>query len=140
MKTVPIGATLSRKIVVDRDRTIDFLGEHLRVYATPMMVRDVEVACRDLLLQYCDAGEDNVGTGISLSHKGSTLLGMTIDVTVTVKAVEGRRITFSTLVADSGEEISSGEHGRFVVEIEKVRARMEEKAAKAKSASPSLKN
>ena len=132
MKTVPIGASLTRKIVVDRERTIDFLGEHLRVYATPSMVRDVEVACRDLLLQFCDPGEDNVGTGISLSHKGSTLLGMTIDVTVNVKAVEGRRVTFSTMVRDGAEEISSGEHGRFVVDIEKVRARMTEKAAKAK--------
>ncbi len=136
MKTVPIGVTLSRKIVVDRERTIDFLGEHLRVYATPMMVRDVEVACRDLLLQYCDPGEDNVGTGISLSHKGSTLLGMTIDVTATVKAVDGRKVTFSTVVRDGAEEISSGEHGRFVVEIEKVRARMAEKAAKAKGSAP----
>jgi fluoroacetyl-CoA thioesterase len=132
MKTIPIGASLSRKIVVDRDRTIDFLGEHLRVYATPSMVRDVEVACRDLLLQFCDPGEDNVGTGISLSHKGSTLLGMTIDVTVKVKAVEGRRVTFASMVQDGAEEISSGEHGRFVVDIEKVRARMAEKAAKAK--------
>jgi len=132
MKPAAVGATLTRRIVVDRERTIDFLGEHLRVYATPMMVRDVEVACRDLLLQFCDPGEDNVGTGISLSHKGSTLLGNEIEVTVTIKAVDGRRVTFATLVRDDAEEISSGEHGRFVVEVEKVRARLEQKAAKAR--------
>lgn len=132
MKTPVVGASLSRRIVIDVPRTIDFLGESLRVYSTPSMVRDVELACRDLLLQYCDQGEDNVGTGISLSHKGSTLLGMTVDVTVGIKAVEGRRVTFATQVRDGDDEISSGEHGRFVVDIEKVRARMTEKAAKAR--------
>jgi predicted thioesterase len=35
---------------VDRERTIDFMGEKARVYATPMLVRDIEVACRNLLL------------------------------------------------------------------------------------------
>lgn len=130
MRPPVVGASLSRKIVIDVPRTIDFLGESLRVYSTPSMVRDVELACRDLLLQYCDPGEDNVGTGISLSHKGSTLLGMSVDVTATIKAVDGRRVTFATQVRDGDEEISSGEHGRFVVDIEKVRARMTEKAAK----------
>lgn len=130
MRAPVVGASLNRRIVIDVPRTIDFLGESLRVYSTPSMVRDVELACRDLLLQYCDQGEDNVGTGINLSHKGSTLLGMTVDVTVTIKSVDGRRITFATQVRDGDEEISSGEHGRFVVDIEKVRARMTEKAAK----------
>lgn len=132
MRAPAVGVSLSRKIVIDVPRTIDFLGESLRVYSTPSMVRDVELACRDLLLQYCDPGEDNVGTGISLSHKGSTLLGMTVEVTVGIKAVDGRRVTFATQVRDGDEEISSGEHGRFVVDIEKVRARIAEKAAKAR--------
>ncbi len=132
MRAPVVGASLNRKIVIDVPRTIDFLGETLRVYSTPSMVRDVELACRDLLLQFCDQGEDNVGTGISLSHKGSTLLGMTVEVTVSIKAVEGRRVSFATLVRDGDEEISSGEHGRFVVDIEKVRARMAEKAAKVR--------
>ncbi len=134
MRAPVVGASLNRKIMIDVPRTIDFLGETLRVYSTPSMVRDVELACRDLLLQFCDQGEDNVGTGISLSHKGSTLLGMTVEVTVSIKAVEGRRVSFATLVRDGDEEISSGEHGRFVVDIEKVRARMAEKAAKVRGA------
>lgn len=134
MRAPVVGASLNRKIMIDVPRTIDFLGETLRVYSTPSMVRDVELACRDLLLQFCDQGEDNVGTGISLSHKGSTLLGVTVEVTVSIKAVEGRRVSFATLVRDGDEEISSGEHGRFVVDIEKVRARMAEKAAKVRGA------
>ena len=126
------GASSTRRITVDKPRTVDFLGEDLRVYATPDLVRDFEVTCREFLLGFCDPGEDSVGTGISLSHAGATLLGMDVDLTITVKAVEGRKVTFELLARDGGEEISRGEHGRFVVEVEKLRARV---AAKAKKAS-----
>lgn len=126
------GATSSCRITVDKPRTVDFLGENLRVYATPELVRDFEVACREFLLGYCDPGEDSVGTGISVTHSGATLLGMGVDITISVKAVEGRKVTFELLAKDGGEEISRGEHGRFMVDVEKLRARV---AAKAKLAS-----
>ena len=41
------GVTATSKLTVDRERTIDFMGEKARVYATPMLVRDIEVACRE---------------------------------------------------------------------------------------------
>lgn len=126
------GVTSTRRIIVDKPRTVDFLGENLRVYATPELVRDFEVTCREFLLGYCDAGEDSVGTGVSVTHSGATLLGMTVDITITVKAVEGRKVSFELLARDGGEEISRGEHGRFIVEVDKLRARV---AAKAKQAS-----
>ena len=126
------GAVSTRKVTVDRPRTVDFLGENLRVYATPELVRDFEVTCRQFLLGFCDPGEDSVGTGISVSHAGATLLGMDVDITITVKAVDGRKVTFDLLARDGGEEISRGEHGRFVVDVEKLRARV---AAKARQAS-----
>jgi len=125
------GATFMRRITVDRPRTVDFLGENLRVYATPELVRDFEVTCREFLLGFCDAGEDSVGTGVSVTHAGATLLGMNVDITITVKAVDGRKVSFDLLARDGGEEISRGEHGRFIVEVEKLRARVAAKAAKA---------
>jgi fluoroacetyl-CoA thioesterase len=128
------GATFTRRITVDRPRTVDFLGESLRVYATPELVRDFEVTCREFLLGFCDAGEDSVGTGVSVTHAGATLLGMNVDITITVKAVDGRKVSFDLLARDGGEEISRGEHGRFIVEVEKLRARVAAKAAKAGSA------
>lgn len=132
--TLKPGLTASRRISVDRPRTIDFLGENLRVYATPELVRDFEVACREFLLAHCDAGEDSVGTGISVTHGGATLLGMNVDITVTVKAVDGRKVAFELVARDGAEEVSRGEHGRFVVEVEKLRARVAAKAAKVRGA------
>ena len=70
------GVTATAKFVVDRERTIGFMGEKARVYATPMLVRDIEIACRELLLQHLDPGEDSVGTRVELDHLAATLLGM----------------------------------------------------------------
>lgn len=131
-ETLKAGLTSTRRIVIDKPRTIDFLGETLRVYATPELVRDFEIACRDFLLDYCDAGEDSVGTGINITHSGATLLGMQVDITITVTAVEGRKVGFSLMAHDGTEEISRGEHGRFVVQIEKLRAKVAAKAAQSK--------
>ena len=128
--TLTAGASATRQITIDTPRTIDFLGENLRVYATPELVRDFEISCREFLLGYTDSGEDSVGTGISISHGGATLRGMTVTITVTVSKIEGRSVTFDLLARDDLEEISRGTHSRFVVEVEKLRAKVAAKAAK----------
>ena len=48
--TLRTGIAARRTYTVDAARTIDFMGEDARVYATPMLVRDIEVTCRELLL------------------------------------------------------------------------------------------
>lgn len=132
MKTITVGQSATRRITIDKARTIDFLGEELRVYATPELVRDIEITCRDFLLGYADPGEDSVGIGINITHSGATLVGMEVEITITVTAVEGRKVSFQVSARDNAEQICSGEHGRFVVEVEKLRARVAAKAAKAK--------
>ena len=132
--TLTAGLTSKRRITVDKPRTIDFLGESLRVYATPELVRDFEIVCREFLLEHCDAGEDSVGTGISVSHAGATLLGMEVEIVVSVAEVNGRLVKFQLVAHDGVEEISKGEHSRFVVDVEKLRARVAAKAAKVKPA------
>lgn len=132
MKPIEIGATATRHVTVDPGRTVDFLGKNLRVYATPELVRDVEATCRDFLLDYADVGEDSVGTGIGLSHTGATLLGMNVEITATVAAVDGRRVNFLIVVRDDAEEISRGEHGRFVLEVEWLHGKLGAKERLAK--------
>lgn len=128
--TLIVGASVTRQIQIDTPRTIDFLGEALRVYATPELVRDFEITCREFLLAHTDAGEDSVGTGITISHGGATLRGMGVTITATVSKVEGRAVTFDLVARDDLEEISRGTHSRFVVEVEKLRAKVAAKAAK----------
>lgn len=128
------GVSATSKLTVDRERTIGFMGEKARVYATPMLVRDVEVACRELLLQHLDPGEDSVGTRIELDHLAATLLGMPVELKVTVAEVKGRAITLDVEGQDSVEAICRGKHRRFIVDVKTTEARLAAKAAKAAKA------
>jgi hypothetical protein len=66
------------------------MGDDCRVYSTPNLLYDIEMACRDLLLANIEAGKDSVGTRVELDHVGATLMGMWVDVTVTLTEVNGR--------------------------------------------------
>jgi predicted thioesterase len=132
MKTsLQTGVTSSSTVNVDRERTIGFMGEAARVYATPSLVRDVEVACRDLLLMHLDPGEDSVGTRVEIDHIAATLLGMTVELSVRVLEVAGRAVTFEFEGRDNVEPICRGRHSRFVVDVAKTAQRLAAKAQKA---------
>jgi len=124
------GITRVNRIEVDRDRTIGFMGEEGRVYGTPYLVRDIELTCRQLILDHGNGGEDSVGTDIAIKHLAPTLLGMTVEITATVTAVEGRKVGFEVSAQDDVEQICSGTHGRFVVDVNKTIERLKTKAAK----------
>ena len=128
------GVSKVARITVDIDRTIDFMGEEARVYATPMLVRDIEQTCRGLILDHGDAGEDSVGMDIALRHQAPTLLGMTVEITATVTAVDGRKVSFDVVAKDELEPISAGTHGRFVVDVSKTYERLKAKAARRDAA------
>ena len=129
--TLAPGLAATVRIEIDRDRTIDFMGEQARVYATPMLVRDIEITCRNLLLEHLEPGEDSVGTRVELDHIAATLLGMTVTLTVSVVEVKGRAVGFEIQGRDDVEAICRGRHARFVVDVETTKARLAAKAAKA---------
>ena len=125
------GLSATSKLTVDRDRTIGFMGEKARVYATPMLVRDIELASRELLLQHLDPGEDTVGTRIELDHLAATLLGMPVEIKVTVTEVAGRAVALDFEGRDSVDAICRGKHRRFVVDLATTESRLAAKAKKA---------
>lgn len=128
--TLRPGVSRMNRLTVDRDRSIGFMGEEGRVYGTPFLVRDIEQTCRELLLEHGDTGEDSVGTEIAIEHLAPTLLGMSVEITVTVSEVEGRKVSFDVSAKDEIEPICSGTHGRFAVDVGKTIERLKAKAAK----------
>jgi fluoroacetyl-CoA thioesterase len=135
MKTTLVaGIATQRKFGIDRERTIDFMGEKARVYATPMLVRDIEVTCREFLLGHLDAGEDSVGTRVEIDHLAATLLGMQVEIGISVAEVKGRAVTFAVEAHDGVDAICRGKHTRFVVDVAQTEARLAAKAQKAKLA------
>jgi len=129
--TLQPGVGTSATLTIDRDRTIDFMGEKARVYATPMLVRDIEMTCRNLLLQHLDAGEDSVGTRVEVDHLAATLMGMPVTLDVKITEVKGRAVTFEVNGRDSVEPICRCRHHRFVVDVKTTESRLAAKAQKA---------
>lgn len=129
--TLAAGVSTTREVVIDRERTIDFMGETARVYATPMLVKDIEVTCRELLLAHLDAGEDSVGTRVELDHLAATLLGMKVKIEAKVAEVKGRAVTFEVSAHDGLDAVCRCKHARFVVDLKQTEQRLAAKARKA---------
>jgi fluoroacetyl-CoA thioesterase len=127
------GLSTTKRIVVDQDRTISFMGEEARVYATPRLISDIEFTCRHLLLDHGDEGEDSVGVEVALKHLAATLMGSTVEITARVASVEGRKVVFEVAAKDDLEPISAGTHTRFVVDLAKRIERLKAKAEKLKA-------
>ena len=125
------GLSFEKQITIGEDRCIGFMGREGMVYATPKMVSDVEYACRDWLVGHLDAGEDSVGTHVSIDHLAATPLGLQVSIHISVKEIDRRKVAFDFSVRDPIEECGRGTHVRFVVETAKTRERLAAKRAKA---------
>src|SRR6266481_1422530 len=110
------GASRVNRITIGPERTISFMGDEARTYATPTMIRDIEYTCRDLIMEHADPGEDSVG--------------MTVEITVRVLAVDGRKVSFDVAVKDELDTVGAGTHTRFVVDKAKTFERIKAKAAR----------
>jgi fluoroacetyl-CoA thioesterase len=134
--TLQPGISLVRRVPVGTEKTISFMGEEGRVYATPYLIADIEHTCRNLILDHAEPDEDSVGVELSIKHLAPTLPGSTIEIAATVTAVEGRKVIFAVTVKDEIDTISSGSHARFVVDKAKTIERLRAKAAKLQSHRP----
>lgn len=129
--TLEAGTATERQLIVDKQRTISFLGEDLRIYATPRLVDDIEQTCLDYLLTFLDEGENTVGAAVDIRHVGATLQGMSVSIVATVTRIEGRSVTFNVEVRDDVELVATAAHTRVVVNVAKLRSRVQAKAEAA---------
>jgi fluoroacetyl-CoA thioesterase len=127
------GLEATRQFEIDTGRTISFMGEDLRVYATPYMVRDIEETSRLLIQEHLDEGEETVGAHVSVDHLGASLLGMTSTVTAKIVDVEGQRVTLEVEVHDGMDLVGKAKHVRFVIDRDRQKARLEKKRAAIES-------
>ena len=112
------------RAAVDESSTISFLGEGLRVYSTPSMVHDVEYACYRLIGEHLDPGETSLGVHVAVDHLGATPIGHRVEIAVTIRSVEGRKVTLDAEVRDAVEVVGKGTHVRVVTEVERLRPRI----------------
>ncbi|MEE2996292.1 MAG: LysR family transcriptional regulator [Pseudomonadota bacterium] len=130
MKTsLRAGIEGQRSFNIDEERTISFMGDDLRVYSTPYMVRDIEETSRLVVQEHLDRGEETVGAHVSVDHLGASLIGMTATVSVKIIEVDGQRVTLEALVHDGHDTVGKAKHVRFVIDRDRQAARLEKKRA-----------
>ncbi len=128
MKTIPIGLRGEKRILVSPEVAIDFMDyDDARVLSTPWMIAYMEITARDALLPHLEEGYDSVGTNLNVRHLAATPIGMHVRFSAEVVEINDRRILFRVEAWDEREKIGEGTHERFIVNVRKFGARVQEK-------------
>lgn len=112
-----LGAQSLRTYVVQPQETaMAFESGDLEVLATPRLVGMFESVSKDMLGATLTPENTSVGVHVDLKHLKATAVGQTVEIMVTVTAIEGRRYTFALRAVDaSNDVIGEGTHTRVVV-------------------------
>jgi predicted thioesterase len=121
------GVSATEHILVERDRSIAFMGEAARVYSTPSMVNDVEYACLRLIQKYLAEEQSSLGMHVSIDHLAPTPVGWEVEIRVTVSRIDGRKVFLDAEVRDAVELVGSGVHVRYVIDVARQALRIGEK-------------
>ena len=79
---IRIGMSAERRLVVPAERTVGhFVPGMPMVYATPMMILEMEMASSDAIRPYLQPGWITVGTEVDIRHLGASLVGATVRTT-----------------------------------------------------------
>lgn len=133
--TLKPGISTTKKYVIDKERTVSFMGDALRIYATPAVVADMEYACLEFLDQHCVPTESSVGAHVDIKHMKPTPLGAEVTHEITVKSIEGPQVTFDVVVSDKVEKVALVSHTRVVVDKDRLEAGVKAKIARINEAS-----
>jgi predicted thioesterase len=116
---IKIGMSAERTLVVPSERTVGhFVPGMPMVYATPMMILEMEMASADAIASCLGSGWVTVGTEVDIRHLAATPVGAMVRTTARVIAVERRLIRFEIEAFDEKRRIGEGRHARGLVNVE----------------------
>ena len=122
---IKVGLSAERTLVVPAERTVGhFVPGMPRVFATPMMILEMEMAASDAIRSCLQPGWITVGTEVEIRHLGASLVGATVRVTGKVAAVERRIIRFEVEAFEGERRIGDGRHARGLVNAETFEKRL----------------
>ena len=122
---IQVGMSAERILVVPPERTVGhFLPGMPMVYATPMMILEMEMASGDAIRGHLENGWITVGTEVDIKHLEASLVGATVRTTAKVIAVERRVIRFEVAAFEGERRIGEGRHARGLVNVENFNKRL----------------
>src|SRR5882757_9656994 len=106
---ITIGMSAERTLVVTPDLTVKhFVPKMPAVYATPMMIMEMEMASADAIAPHLAVGWVTVCTEVDIRHLGASAVGATVRTTARVIAVERRVIRFEVEAYEGERRIGDG--------------------------------
>jgi predicted thioesterase len=115
---IKVGMSAERTLVVPPERTVGHFVSYMpMVYATPMMILEMEMASADAIFAYLEPGWITVGTEVDIRHLAATPVGALVRATAKVIAVERRVIRFEVEAFDNKRRIGEGRHARGLVNV-----------------------
>src|ERR1700690_775765 len=121
---IKVGMSAERTLVVPPERTVGHFVQGMpMVYATPMMILEMELVSGDAINACLEPGWITVGTEVDIRHLAATPVGATVRTTARVVAVERRVIRFEVEAFNDECRIGEGRHARGLVNVEAFKKR-----------------
>jgi fluoroacetyl-CoA thioesterase len=122
---IKIGMNAERILVVPPERTVGhFVPGMPMVYATPMMILEMEMASGDAIRGHLTPGWVTVGTEVDIKHLAASLVGSTVRTTAKVIEVGRRVIRFEVAAFEGERKIGEGRHARGLINVAKFEERL----------------
>src|SRR5437879_13255167 len=122
---IKIVMSAERRLVVPAERTVGhFVPDMPMVYATPMMILEMEMASGDAIRGLLQDGWVTVGTEVDIRHLGASLVGSTVRTTAKVIEVGRRVIRFEVAAFEGERKIGEGRHARGLINVAKFNERL----------------
>jgi fluoroacetyl-CoA thioesterase len=117
-EVITIGMSAERTLIVTPDRTVKhFVPAMPAVYATPMMIMEMEMASADAIAPRLAQGWVTVGTEVDIRHLAATAVGARVRTTARVIAVARRVVRFEVEAFEGDRKIGEGRHARGLVNV-----------------------
>jgi predicted thioesterase len=122
---IKVGMSAERTLVVPIEQTVGhFVKDMPMVFATPMMILLMELACADAVKPALEPGWVTVGTEVDIRHLSATPVGATVRASARVIAVGRRLLRFEVEAFDDKRRIGEGHHARALVHVESFTKRL----------------
>lgn len=118
------------EIVTDSQLASEVGSGMVNVFATPMMIALIEKTAAACVQDELPEGDTTVGTSINVSHVAATPAGMKVTATVTLTAVEGRKLEFFVKAEDECGVIGEGTHERVIIHTDRFNEKAQQKLQK----------
>ena len=122
---IQVGMSAERILVVPPEQTVGHFVDGMPfVFATPMMILQMELTSGDAIRGRLKPGWITVGTEVNIKHLAASPVGATVRTTAKVIAVERRVIRLDVAAFEGERKLGEGQHARGLVDVEKFNKRL----------------